>query len=143
MGWDVYSDAVVRSSDVVLVFVVTASRYISDAVSSHCREILEQCWCSWLALDAAGMEAERLRNLIHEILIWPKPIAPISIRCDSAPTMARAYSQIYNGKSRHLGVRHSMDTDNKKKARKNKASTTKRARNEKTKKRTSLGHPSE
>ncbi|GJR68717.1 zinc finger, CCHC-type containing protein [Tanacetum coccineum] len=29
-------------------------------------------------------------------------------RCDSAPTMARAYSQIYNGKSRHLGVRHSM-----------------------------------
>ncbi|GJX01445.1 hypothetical protein Tco_0185358 [Tanacetum coccineum] len=26
----------------------------------------------------------------------------------SAPTMARAYSQIYNGKSRHLDVRHSM-----------------------------------
>nr|GEV87443.1 zinc finger, CCHC-type [Tanacetum cinerariifolium] len=51
---------------------------------------------------------EWLRNLIHEIPIWPKPIAPISIRCDSAPTMARAYSQIYNGKSRHLGVRHSM-----------------------------------
>ncbi|GJY97319.1 hypothetical protein Tco_0514229 [Tanacetum coccineum] len=25
-----------------------------------------------------------------------------------APTMARAYSQIYNGKYRHLGVRHSM-----------------------------------
>ncbi|GJT89262.1 zinc finger, CCHC-type containing protein, partial [Tanacetum coccineum] len=25
-----------------------------------------------------------------------------------APTMAKAYSQIYNGKSRHLGVRHSM-----------------------------------
>nr|GEV92177.1 zinc finger, CCHC-type [Tanacetum cinerariifolium] len=53
-------------------------------------------------------EAEWLRNLIHEIPICPKPIAPISIRCDSAPTMARAYSQIYNGKSRHLGVRHSM-----------------------------------
>ncbi|GKD45634.1 zinc finger, CCHC-type containing protein [Tanacetum coccineum] len=59
-------------------------------------------------LAAAGKEAEWLRNLIHEILIWPKSIAPISIRCDSAPTMARAYSQIYNGKSRHLGVRHSM-----------------------------------
>ncbi|GJU56719.1 hypothetical protein Tco_1234485 [Tanacetum coccineum] len=28
--------------------------------------------------------------------------------CVSAPTMAKAYSQIYNGKSRHLGVRHSM-----------------------------------
>nr|GEY99170.1 hypothetical protein [Tanacetum cinerariifolium] len=55
------------------------------------------------ALAAAGKEIEWLRNLIHEILIWSKPIAPISIRCDSAPTMARAYSEIYNGKSRHLG----------------------------------------
>nr|GEZ50738.1 zinc finger, CCHC-type [Tanacetum cinerariifolium]GEZ50753.1 zinc finger, CCHC-type [Tanacetum cinerariifolium] len=62
----------------------------------------------FVALVVAGKEAEWLRNLIHEILIWPKPIAPISIRCDSTPTMAKAYSQIYNGKSRNLGVRHSM-----------------------------------
>nr|GFB06310.1 zinc finger, CCHC-type [Tanacetum cinerariifolium] len=62
----------------------------------------------FVALASAGKEAEWLRNLIHEISLWPKPIAPISIRCDSAPTMARAYSQIYNGKYRHLGVRHSM-----------------------------------
>ncbi|GJS58182.1 zinc finger, CCHC-type containing protein [Tanacetum coccineum] len=60
------------------------------------------------ALTATGKEAEWLRNLIHEIPIWPKPIAPISIHCDSAITLAKAYSQIYNGKSRHLGVRHSM-----------------------------------
>nr|GEX23295.1 zinc finger, CCHC-type [Tanacetum cinerariifolium] len=59
----------------------------------------------FIALAAAGKEAEWLRNLIHEIPIWPKPLAPISIRCDSAPTMAREYSQIYNGKSRHLGAR--------------------------------------
>ncbi|GKD06915.1 zinc finger, CCHC-type containing protein [Tanacetum coccineum] len=62
----------------------------------------------FVALAAVGKEVEWLKNLIHEIPIWPKPIAPISIGCDSAPTMARAYSQIYNGKSRHLGVRHSM-----------------------------------
>ena len=36
-----------------------------------------------------------------------KPISPISILCDSNATLARAYSQVYNGKSRHLGVRHS------------------------------------
>nr|GEV72613.1 hypothetical protein [Tanacetum cinerariifolium] len=65
----------------------------------------------FVALDVVGKEAEWLRNLIHEIPIWPKPIAPIYIRCDSAPTMARAYSQIYNGKSRHLGVRHSMERE--------------------------------
>nr|GEY22687.1 zinc finger, CCHC-type [Tanacetum cinerariifolium] len=62
----------------------------------------------FVVLAAASKEAEWLRNLIHEILIWPKPLASIYIRCDSAPTMARAYSQIYNEKSRHLGVRHSM-----------------------------------
>nr|GEV61239.1 zinc finger, CCHC-type [Tanacetum cinerariifolium] len=60
------------------------------------------------ALDAAGKEVKWLRNLMHEILIWPKSIAPISIRCDSVFMMAKAYSQVYNGKSRHLGVRHSM-----------------------------------
>ncbi|GJS85558.1 zinc finger, CCHC-type containing protein [Tanacetum coccineum] len=62
----------------------------------------------FVALAAAGKETEWLRNLIHKISIWPKQIAPISIRCDSAATLAKAYSQMYNGKSRHLCVRHSM-----------------------------------
>ncbi|GJT14969.1 putative reverse transcriptase domain-containing protein [Tanacetum coccineum] len=60
------------------------------------------------SLAVVGKEAEWLRNLIHEIPIWPKPITLISIHCDSAATLAKAYSQIYNGESRHLGVRHSM-----------------------------------
>nr|GEV14304.1 zinc finger, CCHC-type [Tanacetum cinerariifolium] len=62
----------------------------------------------FMALTAAGKEAEWLRNLMHKIPIWPKPIAPTSIRCDSVLTMAKAYSQLYNGKSKYLGVRHSM-----------------------------------
>ncbi|GJY28800.1 zinc finger, CCHC-type containing protein [Tanacetum coccineum] len=60
----------------------------------------------FVALVVAGKEAEWLRNLIHEIPIWPKPIASISIHCDSAATLAKAYSQMYNGKSRHLGILH-------------------------------------
>nr|GEV14712.1 zinc finger, CCHC-type [Tanacetum cinerariifolium] len=63
----------------------------------------------FVALAAVGKEAEWLRNLIHEIPIWPKPITPISIRCDSAPSMARKYSKIYNGKSRHLGSNANID----------------------------------
>nr|GEX14489.1 zinc finger, CCHC-type [Tanacetum cinerariifolium] len=59
-------------------------------------------------LEAAGKEVEWLKNLLLEIPLWSKPIAPISIRCDSAATLAKAYSQMYSGKSRHLGVRHSM-----------------------------------
>nr|GEU52856.1 zinc finger, CCHC-type [Tanacetum cinerariifolium] len=42
------------------------------------------------------------------IPLWSKPITPISIRCDSVATLAKAYSQMYNGKSRNLSVRHSM-----------------------------------
>ncbi|GJV07543.1 zinc finger, CCHC-type containing protein [Tanacetum coccineum] len=59
-------------------------------------------------LEAAGKEAEWLKNLLLEIPLWSKPIAHIFIRCDSAATLAKAYSQMYNGKSRHLGVSHSM-----------------------------------
>nr|GEV01005.1 hypothetical protein [Tanacetum cinerariifolium] len=46
----------------------------------------------FVALAATGKKAEWLRNLIHEILIWPKPIASISIYCDGAATLAKAYS---------------------------------------------------
>jgi hypothetical protein len=43
----------------------------------------------FVALAAAGKEAEWLKNLLLEIPLWPKPIAPISIRCDSADTLAK------------------------------------------------------
>ncbi|GJZ24801.1 hypothetical protein Tco_0562260, partial [Tanacetum coccineum] len=48
----------------------------------------------FVALTSVGKEVEWLRNLIHEISILPKPITPISIHCDSAATLAKAYSQI-------------------------------------------------
>ena len=62
----------------------------------------------FIALAAASKEAEWLRNLLYNVPIWPKPISPISIRCDSEATLAKAYSQVYNGKSRHIGLRHSF-----------------------------------
>ncbi|GJY78442.1 zinc finger, CCHC-type containing protein [Tanacetum coccineum] len=62
----------------------------------------------FVALAAAGNEAEWLRNLVYEIPLWPKLMSTISIRCDSAATLAKAYIQVYNGKSRHLGVENSM-----------------------------------
>ncbi|GKE86664.1 hypothetical protein Tco_1560406, partial [Tanacetum coccineum] len=62
----------------------------------------------WVFLLAAGKEAEWLKNLLLEIPLWSKPIAPIFIRYDSVATLEKAYSQMYNGKSRHLGIRHNM-----------------------------------
>ena len=61
----------------------------------------------FVALAAAGKEAEWLRNLVYEIPLWEKPVSLILIHCDSAATLDKAYSHVYNGKSRHLGVRHS------------------------------------
>ena len=62
----------------------------------------------FVALAAEGKEVDSLRNLIFEIPLWKKPISPISIRCDSSVALANAYRQVYQGRSRHLGVRHSM-----------------------------------
>nr|KJB10733.1 hypothetical protein B456_001G219700 [Gossypium raimondii] len=36
----------------------------------------------FIALAAASKEAEWLRNLLYDVPLWPKPISPISIRCD-------------------------------------------------------------
>nr|GEX35974.1 hypothetical protein [Tanacetum cinerariifolium] len=65
-------------------------------------------WVFMLGGANTGKEAEWLRNLILKIPLWSKPIVPISILCDSVATLENAYSQMYNGKSRHLGVKHSM-----------------------------------
>ena len=61
----------------------------------------------FLASASSNKEAKWLRNLLLEIPVWPKPVALVSLRCDSQATLSRAYSQIYNGKSRHIGLRHS------------------------------------
>ena len=65
----------------------------------------------FVALAAADKEVGWLRDLLYEIPLWAKPIAPISIHCDSAVILAKCYSQVYNGKSIHLGVRHNMIRD--------------------------------
>nr|GEY35065.1 zinc finger, CCHC-type [Tanacetum cinerariifolium] len=58
--------------------------------------------------NAADKKAEWLKNLFLKIPLWSKPVAYIFVRCDSAATLAKAYSQMYNEQSRHLGVRHNM-----------------------------------
>lgn len=62
----------------------------------------------FIALASGSKEAEWLRNLLLEIPVWPKPMPPISVHCDSQATLSQAYNQVYNGKSRHIGLRHSL-----------------------------------
>ncbi|GKC26678.1 hypothetical protein Tco_1033972 [Tanacetum coccineum] len=60
----------------------------------------------FLALAAAGKEAEWLRNMLLDIELWPQPMAAISLHCDSQSMLSRAYNKVYNGKSRHISLRH-------------------------------------
>ena len=60
----------------------------------------------FIALAAACREAEWLRNMLLDIKLWPQPMPAISLHCDSQATMSRAFSKIYNGKSRHIALRH-------------------------------------
>ncbi|KAH9767601.1 hypothetical protein KPL71_011332 [Citrus sinensis] len=60
----------------------------------------------FIALVAAGKEAEWLRNLLFDIMMWPQPMPSISLYCDSEATLSRAYNKVYNGKSKHISLRH-------------------------------------
>ncbi|GJS17924.1 zinc finger, CCHC-type containing protein [Tanacetum coccineum] len=60
----------------------------------------------FVAFTSCYKEAEWLRDLLINILLWPKPMPPISVHYDSQSILSRAYNQMYNGKSRHIGVRH-------------------------------------
>ena len=60
----------------------------------------------FIALASAGKEAEWIRNMLLEIDLWPQPMPPITIHCDSEATMSNAFSNVYNGKSRHISLRH-------------------------------------
>ncbi|XP_057548034.1 uncharacterized protein LOC130826463 [Amaranthus tricolor] len=62
----------------------------------------------FIALASASSEAEWLRNLMFEIPLLPKPISPVAIHADCMTGLGRAYSQVYNGKSRHIALRHSL-----------------------------------
>lgn len=60
----------------------------------------------FIALTAAGKEAEWLRDLLLDIELWPQPMLAITLYCDGEAMMSKAYNNIYNGKSRHIGLRH-------------------------------------
>ncbi|RVW39391.1 hypothetical protein VitviT2T_024278 [Vitis vinifera] len=60
----------------------------------------------FIALAATGKEAEWLRDLMMDIPFTANNVSTVSIHCDSQATLAHAYSGVYNGKSRHISIRH-------------------------------------
>ena len=60
----------------------------------------------FITLAIVGKEAEWLRNMLLDIELWPQPLPAISVYCNNEATLGNAYSKMYNGKSRHIGLRH-------------------------------------
>nr|GEW41301.1 hypothetical protein [Tanacetum cinerariifolium] len=60
----------------------------------------------FIALAAAGKEAEWMQDLLLDIQLWPGPMPSIPMYCDSQATLSKAYNSVYNGKSRHIRLRH-------------------------------------
>jgi hypothetical protein len=44
--------------------------------------------------------------MLFDIKLWPQPMSTIFLYCDNEATISRAYSNIYNAKSRHISIRH-------------------------------------
>ena len=62
----------------------------------------------FVALEKAVTEAEWLRNLLADIPKWDKPLPSISLHCDSQVAIVCARNKIYNGKKRHIRLRHNI-----------------------------------
>ena len=59
-----------------------------------------------IALVDASKEAEWLKNLLVDIPLWKNPSPAILINCDNKATIYRVENKTYNGKSRHVSLRH-------------------------------------
>ncbi|RVW75240.1 putative disease resistance RPP13-like protein 3 [Vitis vinifera] len=62
----------------------------------------------FIALENASSEAEWLGNLLADIPLWTRPASFVSMRCDSQAAIAKAKSKIFNGKNKHIRLRHNI-----------------------------------
>lgn len=62
----------------------------------------------FVALELAVNEAEWLRNFLASIPIGIKPAPSVSIHCDCQAAIAVAKNKSFNGKNRHIRLRHNV-----------------------------------
>ena len=62
----------------------------------------------FIALEKTSSKAEWLRNLLADIPLWTRPTPFVSMHCDSQAAIAKVKSKIFNGKNRHIRLRHNI-----------------------------------
>lgn len=61
-----------------------------------------------MALAYANQEAEWSGDLLLEVSLAKNNVLKVLIHCKSQATLARAFNEVYNAKSRHIGLIHSF-----------------------------------
>ena len=59
-----------------------------------------------IPLEKTSSKAKWLRNPLAYIILWMRLALSKSVCCDSQTAIAKAKSKIFNGKSRHINLRH-------------------------------------
>jgi len=62
----------------------------------------------FVALEMAGSEAEWLKNFLVNIPLGMKPTPFVSMHCDCQSAITIAKNKSYNGKNRHIQLRHNL-----------------------------------
>ncbi|CAN1246025.1 Retrovirus-related Pol polyprotein from transposon TNT 1-94 [Linum grandiflorum] len=106
-NWVTSKDDVSSTSGFVFTLGGAAVSWKSTKQTCIARSTMES---EFIALDTASQEAEWLRGLLSDLPMWDKPSPSVSMLCDSQAAIHVANSSVFNGKKRHLRIRHESVT---------------------------------
>ena len=102
-NWVTDNDEVSSTSGYVFTLCGGAISWKSSKQTCIARSTMES---EFIALDLAGQEAEWLRSLLADLPLWGHKAPSISLHCDSQSAICVANNNAYNGKKRHIRIRH-------------------------------------
>ena len=104
-NWISDSDEIKSTSGYIFILGGGVVSWKSSKQSLIARSTMES---EFIALNLAGYEADWLRNFLIEIPLGIKPTPPISMHCDCQAAISTAKNKSFNGKNRHIRLRHNV-----------------------------------
>ena len=104
-NWVSDNDEIQSTSGYVFTLAGGAISWKSSKQTCIAKSTMES---EFIALELAGQEAEWIRSLLADIPLWGKPAPSVSMRFDSHAAIGVANNQAYNGKRRHIRLRHAI-----------------------------------
>jgi len=105
VNWISDSNETKSTSDYVLTLGGGAITWRSVRKTIIARSTMES---EFVTLEMAGSKVEWLKNFLANIPLGMKPTPSVSIHCDCQSTISKAKSKNYNGKNKHIQLRHNL-----------------------------------